>query len=174
MDNAITELAALLGQQLARLNAQVSSAESCTGGGIAEAITRIPGSSRWFEAGYVTYSNRQKTQQLGVSDVLLTRLGPVTQEVAESMAKGAQLASGARFAVATTGIAGPEGGDAQHPVGTVWLAWRDADNTYARCCLFQGGRLAIRQQAVWIALMGLIDLCQGKNPTFCGPVPVLN
>lgn len=105
----ITELAAELGRRLQLLNAHVTTAESCTGGGIAEAITRIPGSSAWFEAGFVTYSNRQKTQQLGVPDELFEKVGAVSREVVEAMARGAQQKSLARFAVAVSGVAGRTG-----------------------------------------------------------------
>lgn len=89
----ITTLATRLGKHLRRLSAQVTTAESCTGGGIAEAITRVPGSSAWFEAGYVTYSNAQKTRQLGVPEVLFGQVGAVSQEVVEAMVRGAQAAS---------------------------------------------------------------------------------
>jgi len=101
----LTELAAQLGDALQRLGAQVSTAESCTGGGIAEAITRIAGSSAWFEAGYITYSNAQKTRQLGVPAELFEQVGAVSAEVVQGMARGAQRNSGARFAVAVSGIA---------------------------------------------------------------------
>lgn len=86
----ITQLAAELGRRLQVLNAHVTTAESCTGGGIAEAITRIPGSSAWFEAGYVTYSNRQKTRQLDVPEALFGKVGAVSREVVEAMVRGAQ------------------------------------------------------------------------------------
>ncbi|MGE8069547.1 CinA family protein, partial [Pseudomonas sp. NPDC089569] len=116
----ITQLAADLGRQLQILNAHVSTAESCTGGGIAEAITRIPGSSAWFEAGYVTYSNLQKNLQLNVPVELFTTVGAVSREVVEAMAKGAQDKSRAFFSVAVSGVAGPDGGSPSKPVGTVW------------------------------------------------------
>ena len=106
----ITTLATRLGEHLRRYNAQVTTAESCTGGGIAEAITRIPGSSAWFEAGYVTYSNAQKTRQLGVDQALFPQVGAVSQEVVEAMVRGAQQHSLAHFAVAVSGVAGPDGG----------------------------------------------------------------
>lgn len=103
----ISQLASELGLLLKALNAQVTTAESCTGGGIAEAITRIAGSSAWFEAGFVTYSNQQKTRQLEVPEPLFTRVGAVSREVVEAMVQGAQGQSGARFAVAVSGVAGP-------------------------------------------------------------------
>jgi len=136
----------------------VSTAESCTGGGIAEAITRIAGSSAWFEAGYVTYSNRQKTRQLGVPEALFGQVGAVSQEVVEAMVKGAQLASGARFAVAVSGVAGPGGGSADKPVGTVWLAWSDGQQVVSERRQFDGDREAVRRQTVIAALEGLLQL----------------
>lgn len=162
--DTLTRLAEQLGQQLAALSAQVATAESCTGGGIAEAITRIAGCSRWFEAGYVTYSNAQKTAQLAVPSALLAQYGAVSREVVEAMAAGAQQASAARFSVAVTGIAGPAGAEPGKPVGTVWLAWRDAQQSYAHCYGFQGDRHAIRQQSIEAALKGLLALCMGTAP----------
>lgn len=160
----LTELAAELGDRLLRLNEQVTTAESCTGGGIAEAITRIAGSSAWFEVGFVTYSNRQKTRQLGVSEPLFEEVGAVSQEVVEAMVLGAQQRSGARFAVAVSGVAGPGGGSPEKPVGTVWLAWAAADQLFARRFIFAGDRQAVREQSVAAALVGLIRLMDGENP----------
>lgn len=160
----LTELATRLGMQLSALSAQVTTAESCTGGGIAEAITRVAGSSAWFEAGYVTYSNAQKTRQLGVPAELFETIGAVSREVVERMASGAQRASGARFAVAVSGIAGPGGGTPEKPVGTVWIAWADGERLFARRCLFDGDRQAVRGRTVETALLGLIRLVAGENP----------
>ena len=154
--NEITQLAADLGRRLQVLNAHVSTAESCTGGGIAEAITRIAGSSAWFEAGYVTYSNRQKTQQLNVPAELFTQVGAVSREVVEAMVQGAQRHSHARFAVAVSGIAGPDGGSPSKPVGTVWLAWGVGDEVTAECEHFPGNRDEVRRQTVKAALEGLL------------------
>lgn len=106
--DSLSQLAAELGRQLQTLKAQVTTAESCTGGGIAEAITRIAGSSAWFEAGFVTYSNQQKTKQLDVPQPLFDEVGAVSREVVEAMVRGAQTQSGARFAVAVSGVAGRE------------------------------------------------------------------
>lgn len=160
----LTQLAADLGRHLQALQAQVCAAESCTGGGIAEAITRIPGSSTWFEAGYVTYSNRQKTAQLGVPATLFEQVGAVSQEVVAAMARGAQARSGARFSVAVSGVAGPDGGTAQKPVGTVWLAWLDGEQLYCQRCLFAGDRQAVRRQTVATALRGMVRLAVGEKP----------
>ncbi|WP_027896888.1 CinA family protein [Zestomonas thermotolerans] len=160
----LTELARELGTRLQALGAQVSTAESCTGGGIAEAITRIAGSSAWFEAGYVTYSNAQKTAQLGVPAELFSRVGAVSREVVEAMVRGAQQRSGARFAVAVSGIAGPDGGTPDKPVGTVWLAWGDGERLYSECHHFSGDRAAVRRQTAETALAGLVRLAAGENP----------
>ena len=154
----ITALSARLGENLRRYNAQVTTAESCTGGGIAEAITRIPGSSAWFEAGYVTYSNAQKTRQLGVDQALFPQVGAVSQEVVEAMVRGAQAASGARFAVAVSGVAGPDGGSPAKPVGTVWLAWADGSHVSSERRHFDGDRDEVRRQTVIAALEGLLQL----------------
>ncbi|HGM5581551.1 TPA: CinA family protein [Pseudomonas putida] len=154
----ITALSTRLGEHLRRFNAQVTTAESCTGGGIAEAITRIPGSSAWFEAGYVTYSNAQKTRQLGVPEALFTQVGAVSQEVVEAMVRGAQAASGARFAVAVSGVAGPDGGSPAKPVGTVWLAWGNGARVISERRHFEGDREAVRRQTVIAALDGLLQL----------------
>ncbi len=160
----ITHLAGTLGQCMLEAGAQVSTAESCTGGGIAEAITRIPGSSIWFEAGYVTYSNRQKTQQLAVPEALFDRVGAVSREVVEAMARGAQANSTARFCVAVSGVAGPDGGSSEKPVGTVWICWGAADQLIAQRFQFAGDRDAVRRQTVKAALEGLIQLARGEIP----------
>ncbi|MCD9116282.1 CinA family protein [Pseudomonas bijieensis] len=153
----ITELAAELGRLLQLLNAHVTTAESCTGGGIAEAITRIPGSSAWFEAGYVTYSNRQKSQQLEVPAELFEKVGAVSREVVEAMVRGAQHKSLARFAVAVSGIAGPDGGSPNKPVGTVWLAWGVGEKVVSEQQFFAGNRDEVRRQTVKAALEGLLQ-----------------
>ncbi|UVM62583.1 CinA family protein [Pseudomonas sp. B21-010] len=153
----ITELAAELGRRLQLLNAHVTTAESCTGGGIAEAITRIPGSSAWFEAGYVTYSNCQKSQQLNVPAELFEKVGAVSREVVEAMAQGAQRKSLARYAVAVSGVAGPDGGSPSKPVGTVWLAWAVGETVYSEQKFFPGNRDEVRRQTVKAALDGLLQ-----------------
>ena len=160
----LTHLAQTLGAELLRLGAHVATAESCTGGGIAEAITRISGSSAWFEAGYVTYSNGQKTAQLGVPAGLFTTVGAVSREVVEAMVQGAQQRSGARFAVAVSGIAGPDGGTPDKPVGTVWLAWADGTQIMTHCYRFAGNRAEVRRRSVETALQGLLRLVIGENP----------
>lgn len=162
--DSITFLAQLLGERLRFLAAQTTTAESCTGGGIAEAITRIPGSSAWFEAGYVTYSNTQKTAQLGVDAGLFSHVGAVSREVVEAMVRGACDRSGARFGVAVSGVAGPDGGSVDKPVGTVWLAWADGEQLFAERRQFSGDRDEVRRQTVKAALTGLTQLASGESP----------
>ena len=160
----LDSLALRLGEALQAAGAQVTTAESCTGGGIAEAITRIAGSSAWFEAGYVTYSNNQKTAQLGVPAKLFAQVGAVSREVVEAMVRGACSRSGARFGVAVSGVAGPDGGSPEKPVGTVWLAWADRERLFAQRRQFPGNRDQVRHATVQAALEGLIRLAAGENP----------
>lgn len=164
MHDTITHLAKHLGKQLAKEQAQVTTAESCTGGGIAEAITRVSGSSSWFEAGYVTYSNQQKTAMLDVSSDLFDTVGAVSEEVVTAMVQGAIAKSGANYGVAVSGVAGPTGGTERHPVGMVWLAWYGNGQTHTYCAQFKGNRASVREQTVQLALHGLIRLLQQKIP----------
>lgn len=137
----------------------VATAESCTGGLVAEAITRVAGSSAWFDRGFVTYSNAAKQQVLGVDPALLTVHGAVSEPVVRAMASGALDASAARVTVAITGIAGPGGGSPQKPVGTVWLAWAYRDGpVQSRPFRFGGDRESVRRQSAAVALRGLLDL----------------
>jgi nicotinamide-nucleotide amidase len=157
MSSLISELALLAGKALKEEGANLATAESCTGGGIAEAITRIAGSSAWFERGWVTYSNRAKEQELGVSSQLITQHGAVSEAVVLAMAAGARLRAETKWAIAVSGIAGPDGGSAEKPVGTVWLAWSGPGRAYAMKRVFSGGREEIRRSAVEAALQGLVD-----------------
>ncbi len=141
---------------------RLATAESCTGGLIAAACTSIEGSSDWFERGFVTYSNAAKTESLGVRAELIDAHGAVSQPVARAMAEGALAHSLADIAVAVTGVAGPGGGTAAKPVGTVWLAWsvRQADGGYltrAELLQLKGDRAAIRAATVARALQALIE-----------------
>ena len=158
----ITQLAQQLGDKLFAQQASVSTAESCTGGGIAEAITRIAGSSAWFEVGFVTYSNQQKTRVLKVAESDLQRHGAVSQAVVEAMARGAQQLAGAQYAVAVSGVAGPGGGSPNKPVGTVWIAWAQGAQVQSGCWHFAGDRHAVRQQTVQAALAGLLCVVEGR------------
>jgi len=156
-EETLDALARRLGAVLAARGWRVACAESCTGGGICEAITRVPGSSAWFDRGFVTYTNAAKHDQLGVPEGTLEHHGAVSLATVEAMATGALTHSAADIAVAVTGIAGPEGGTPNKPVGTVWLGW--ACRGYppeARCAHFEGGRAAVREQSVRAALEGLI------------------
>lgn len=152
----LTLLAQRLGRLCQQLNVQVTAAESCTGGGIASAITSTAGSSAYFTAGYVTYSNAAKTRLLGVPDAILAAHGAVSEEVVKAMVLGACQDSGAGLGVAVSGVAGPEGGSDEKPVGTVWLAWGDAADQQAERFHFPGDRQAVREQAVRQALAGLV------------------
>ncbi|HET7730277.1 MAG TPA: nicotinamide-nucleotide amidohydrolase family protein [Usitatibacter sp.] len=155
----ITALARALGESCRRRGVVVATAESCTGGGVAEAITRIAGSSAWFERGFVTYGNEAKREMLGVAAGALQAHGAVSEEVARAMAAGALERSRADVSVAVTGIAGPCGAVPGKPVGTVWFAWAHrGGEVQARRLRLRGDRRAVREQSVAIALQGLIDL----------------
>lgn len=151
-------LAQRLGKALQRYGLTVATAESCTGGWIAKAITDIPGSSAWLERGFVTYSNRAKQEMLNVRVETLSRFGAVSEAAVKEMAKGALRYSHAGISVAVSGIAGPGGGSLEKPVGTVWLAWAlKSGGERAVRRLFPGDREAVRRQAVEHALQGLLD-----------------
>lgn len=154
-DQRIADLARRLGEALTATSARIAIAESCTGGWIAKVLTDLPGSSAWFGYGFVTYSNEAKAALLGVSKETLAGQGAVSEDVAEQMATGARLASGAEIAVAVTGIAGPGGGSADKPVGTVCFAWAGPGVQLASATQhFSGDREAIRRQSVIAALEG--------------------
>ncbi len=138
----------------------LATAESCTGGWIAQELTALAGSSAWFEAGFVTYSNAAKRQMLGVAAELLTPGGPgaVSEETVRAMTHGALANSQAAVAVAVSGVAGPGGGSPDKPVGTVWIAWQWEQKSEARCFHFAGDRRAVRQATVEAALEGLLRL----------------
>lgn len=160
-DDSLSRLdLATLGERLRRAclarGVTVTTAESCTGGGVACAITDIAGSSACFETGYVTYSNAAKTRLLGVPAALIERHGAVSRETVEAMVAGACRESGAALGVAISGVAGPEGGTPDKPVGTVWFAWGDVARVDSECRHLDGDRRAVREQAVRVALGGLI------------------
>jgi nicotinamide-nucleotide amidase len=134
---------------------RIAVAESCTGGGLAAALTSVAGSSDWFDRGFVTYSNAAKQELLGVSAATLKRFGAVSEEVARQMARGALAGSRATLAVSITGIAGPGGATPGKPVGLVWIAWARKSSITGRRFHFKGGRAAVRRQAVAAALEGL-------------------
>ena len=136
----------------------MATAESCTGGMIAAACTDLAGSSNWFERGFVTYSDEAKTEMLGVDAELIARHGAVSEEVARAMAYGAIRRSRAQSAVAVTGVAGPGGGSAGKPVGTVWFAWATPAGLASEVRRFDGDRAAVRQATVRHALQRLLAL----------------
>ena len=157
IDEDLFSLATQLGRAALANGALIATAESCTGGLIAGVITAVAGSSDWFERGFVTYSNAAKIGELGVPGDALDRFGAVSEEVALAMAQGAIRASRAQWAMAVTGIAGPTGGSAEKPVGTVCFAWVGPSVHEAEQRLLAGDRAAIRRESVHVALQGLID-----------------
>lgn len=171
--NDIADLIVALSRDLgARLLAQhltIATAESCTAGGIAYAITQTPGSSRWFDRSFITYSNASKQQMLGVSTAYLRDFGAVSEPVARAMALGALTQSQAQITVAVTGVAGPDGGTPEKPVGTVCFAWaikRDPSSTpWVRTATrrLNGDRAAVRTQSIIEALEGLIGLLKQRQ-----------
>ena len=158
MQKDIIELAQQVGQALQARQWMAATAESCTGGGVAYAITTISGSSAWFDRSFVTYTNEAKQQMLDVSADTLQKYGAVSEAVVKEMTAGVLVHSQANIAVAISGIAGPTGGSEEKPVGTVWIAWQTADaQSHARHYLFRGDREQVRLQAIREALLGLLS-----------------
>lgn len=154
-------LAAQVGGLLKSHGLMLATAESCTGGGVAQAITGIAGSSAWFERGFITYSNLAKQQMLGVQESTLIAHGAVSEAVVREMVQGALCHSAAQVALAVSGIAGPDGGTSDKPVGTVWFAWGFRHGaTFARLHHLSGNRAEVRAHAVRIALQGVLELLQ--------------
>lgn len=147
--------------RLAARGWMLATAESCTGGLIAAACTDLAGSSTWFERGFVTYSNDAKTELLGVPANLIGTHGAVSEPVARAMAQGAVAHSRAQVAVAVTGVAGPGGGSADKPVGTVWFGWCVGGDTVTQVRRFAGDRAAVRAQTVAHAVRRLAELLEG-------------
>jgi len=159
-------LAAQVGESLKAHGFMLATAESCTGGGVAQAITEISGSSAWFERGFVTYANAAKVEMLGVSEETLRIHGAVSEAAVREMAEGALRHSHAQVALAVSGIAGPTGGTPEKPVGTVWFAWSLRNGaTHARLHHLSGNRAEIRAQSVRIALQGVLDLLGSLTET---------
>lgn len=159
MDADLLDLARRVGRALRERSLNLTTAESCTGGWIAKLVTDIAGSSAWFERGFVTYSDAAKQELLDVPAELLQRHGAVSAETVAAMARGALARSHARCAIAVSGVAGPEGGSPDKPVGTVWLGWALADGELrTRRFRFDGDREAVRRQSVAAALNGLLDV----------------
>ena len=164
MSAATLDLATRLGALLAQRNWRVATAESCTGGLLAGAITDVAGSSGWFERGFVTYSNEAKIEMLGVAVGTLATDGAVSEPTAREMASGALQRSGADLAIAVTGVAGPSGGSAAKPVGLVCFGLGDRGGTVESWTeRFAGGRDAVREAAVIRALEALIKRALGRS-----------
>lgn len=150
-------LAERLGRELLNRGEWLVTAESCTGGWVAQTVTAIAGSSAWFDRGFVTYSNDAKVDMLGVPETTLAWHGAVSEPTARAMAQGALRHSRGHWSVAITGIAGPSGGTPEKPVGMVCLAWAQRDGgCEALTCHFAGNRAEIREQAARIALSGAL------------------
>ena len=159
MDKEIFELSEQLGRELQSSAKVVATAESCTGGWISQALTMVPGSSAWFERGFVTYTNRSKQEMLGVRSSTLEGDGAVSELTVREMAEGALARSYANCSVAVSGVAGPDGGSPEKPVGTVWMALASTGQaTQARRLRLPGDRDAVRRQTVIVVLQALIDL----------------
>ena len=157
------DYAKTLAQLLLTKSWKIALAESCTGGLVCATLTELPGSSEWFERGYITYSNQAKTECLGVPEELLQTYGAVSEPVAKAMAQGAQINARVDLGVSITGIAGPTGGTSEKPVGTVCFGWaiRNAAGENITTCqtkVFIGDRQSIRRQATEHALAGLLQL----------------
>jgi nicotinamide-nucleotide amidase len=156
-DPALYQLAEQVGMELQRRKLMLATAESCTGGWIAEAVTMVPGSSGWFERGFVTYTYISKREMLGVKEGTLGRHGAVAEEVVREMAEGAIARSHAQVAVAVSGVAGPGGGTPEKPVGTVCFAWSvKGGAARSETRRFAGDREAVRRQSVEHALKGVL------------------
>ena len=156
-NSSINSIAQQVGEALRRIDKKLTVAESCTGGGIAESITSVAGSSQWFEYGYITYSNKAKIKLLGVEQQTLDSYGAVSEQVVEQMAEGALKSSDADYAIAVSGIAGPDGGTAEKPVGTVWICWITPEITRVEKYQLQGDRQAVRDQVIKISLQELLQ-----------------
>ncbi len=155
-------LAKQLGEVLSQLNLKITTAESCTGGGLSAAITAIPGSSAWFDAAFVTYSNVMKRNLLNVPENLLQSHGAVSEQVAEAMLQGALKCAGADVGAAVTGIAGPSGATDTKPVGSVYISYGTADDFRTQLYCFEGNRESVRAQSIEAALRLTIGLCREK------------
>ena len=160
------QLAIQVGETLLAQGMLLSTAEYCTGGGVASAVTDIAGSSAWFDRGFVTYSNQAKIDMLGVSPDTLKKFGAVSEATVREMVAGALGHSQAQLSLAVSGIAGPGGGSAEKPVGTVWFAWgMQGDAVATKHYCLPGNRAEIRQQAVHIALQGILELLKNRSTT---------
>ena len=162
MTEDITQLAHLLGNKLTAKGWQITCAESCTGGGIGYAITSISGSSAWFKKGFITYSNEAKHGLLGVKNQTLVEFGAVSAETVEEMATGAAKQANSQVAVAVSGIAGPDGGSIEKPVGTVWFGFYINGQTISQKQKINGDRQTVRIKAIEFALSNTLRLIKNN------------
>ena len=165
MDEPLYRLAVRVGRELHRRNLMIATAESCTGGWIGQAITMVPGSSEWFERGFIVYTYISKREMLGVKPRSLQRHGAVSEQIAREMVEGALRNSHAQTAVAVTGIAGPGGGTPDKPVGTVCFGWSSKPGkTVVETRRFRGDRDTVRRRAVVHALRGVLGIVAEREP----------
>jgi len=167
MDKELYQLAEKVAAKLIKTSHWLGTAESCTGGWVAKCLTDVPGSSQWFDRGYVVYNGQAKHQMLGVPTTIIEKNGEVSEAVVRALAEGVLAKSNASISIAISGIAGPGGGTDEKPVGTVWFAWSYADKvagvvrsvkTTANTQCFKGDREAVRRQAVIHAMQGVLAL----------------
>lgn len=164
--NEIETLSQQLGEKLKQQNLTITTAESCTGGGISAAITEIAGSSTYFERAFVTYSNESKSEMLNIPITLINQFGAVSESTVEAMAKGAANQANANIAIAVSGVAGPGGGSKDKPVGTVWtsifiqypLDESKKNTVYNEVVLFSGDRNSVRQKTIKFCLNKMLGL----------------
>lgn len=169
-DLSVHDLCRLIAAHLIKRNWMLATAESCTGGLIAAACTDLPGASSWFERGFVSYSNAAKTELLGVDAALIEQHGAVSEAVVRAMAEGTLRHAHAQVALAVTGVAGPDGGNTDKPVGTVWLCWASPAGLLSIRRHFVGDRATVRNATVHQALAHLLQLLTSEN----GPLRLLH
>ena len=166
MDDELNQLAAQVGAALKSRGLMLASAESCTGGWVGEVVTSVPGSSHWYDRGFITYTNESKQEMLGVAAQTLAEFGAVSEQTVREMAAGALKHSRAHITLAISGIAGPGGATPSKPVGTVCMAWATRSGAgLSQMIHFQGDRTAVRRQAVVAALQGVLRMVEGETIT---------
>lgn len=160
--STVLETIKQIGERLESKKEMLATAESCTGGWVGQVITSVPGTSHWYDRGFITYSNSAKREMLGVPTDVLARFGAVSEQTARAMAEGALQNSSARYALSITGIAGPQGGTPEKPVGYVCFAWAGLKrDTQIECIQLDGDRDVVRWQAVQHALEQMLDFISG-------------
>ena len=164
MTNPTEILVGQLAERFIKTSKKLVVAESCTGGSLAENLTCFPGSSSWFDCGFITYSNESKQDILSVSNETIEEFGAVSEEVALAMAEGALAQSSADYSVSITGIAGPDGGTDEKPIGTVCIAWCERNTSGSTTRInFGGERQRVREQSCLLAMQGLLDILQKSS-----------